>query len=247
MGEIRPNMQMPPAPGPTTTAEMMPNRPGDPCSISNFPLGPLHCRADNMHGLPVIASTAAWPPRPPKRTWAQMQEAVAPAPEVAANTSAAAAVAPDHVRLVSTRHGAIEVPWKAFWMALLKMFANQNCGDLKTKFCQGRKPPSFSDGYSWRKYGQKALARQNRFRLYYRCTFPGCNAKKRAEVDPSTGYADRVVTSEHNHPPPGPRKKKQQEPTEHDQGIVATQKIPEPGPQLGCVSSLGLLPVCAPC
>merc|ERR1711871_488891 len=117
-------------------------------------IGPLHCHADNLtpsyphnpREVPFIHSTfpSDMPSRATgKRTWSQAHgdnrhKFPLRTPEVPTETRAATTIPSDHVRLMSTQHGAIEVPWQTFWMALLKMFENQNNSDLQTKFCQGR-------------------------------------------------------------------------------------------------------------
>merc|ERR1711865_169765 len=128
---------------------------------------------------------------------------------------------PNLVRLITARHGSLEVPWSTFRICLLNMFDssgvqssfsaqkvfssnlntnNSSTADLSKVFTPQIEDPN--DGYRWRKYGEKVLANQNRHRVYYRCTHHNCPAKKRREVDPATGNCDRVVTTQHNHEPP---------------------------------------------
>lgn len=56
---------------------------------------------------------------------------------------------------------------------------------------------------NWRKYGQKSIKAGSdgaRVRSYYRCTRPGCPAKKRVEIDPVGGGTISVcLSSAHNH------------------------------------------------
>ena len=39
-----------------------------------------------------------------------------------------------------------------------------------------------SDGYFWRKYGQKVIAGSDIPRSYYKCSVAGCPAKKQARL-----------------------------------------------------------------
>ncbi|XP_073317963.1 probable WRKY transcription factor 32 [Primulina huaijiensis] len=59
-----------------------------------------------------------------------------------------------------------------------------------------------SDGYNWRKYGQKQVKSPEGFRSYYRCTFSDCYAKKIDCCDHSNHVIDTVYRSLHNHDPP---------------------------------------------
>ncbi|KAL7169891.1 hypothetical protein ACSBR2_034855 [Camellia fascicularis] len=63
----------------------------------------------------------------------------------------------------------------------------ENKYTLKIKSCGGS--GMSDDGYKWRKYGQKFIKNSPFPRSYYRCTNPGCSAKKQVEQsieDPDT-------------------------------------------------------------
>lgn len=60
-----------------------------------------------------------------------------------------------------------------------------------------------SDGYSWRKYGQKQVKSSGSSRSYYRCTYLSCYAKKKVQhLDVSGKIVDVVYKGDHNHDPP---------------------------------------------
>ncbi|KAK7329932.1 hypothetical protein VNO77_24114 [Canavalia gladiata] len=61
---------------------------------------------------------------------------------------------------------------------------------------------SASDGYNWRKYGQKQVKSPTGSRSYYRCTHADCCAKKIECCDHSGHVIDIVYKSEHSHDPP---------------------------------------------
>jgi len=103
----------------------------------------------------------------------------------------------NHVRLISRRHGAIEVPWIVLRNCLVKMFANRTAPTACDPWSSAR-----ADEYQWRKYGQKLLGKGKWHRVYYRCTHQDCPAKKRTEVDASTGLVVSVLATEHTHGPP---------------------------------------------
>ncbi|KAK7388370.1 hypothetical protein VNO78_23186 [Psophocarpus tetragonolobus] len=61
---------------------------------------------------------------------------------------------------------------------------------------------SSSDGYNWRKYGQKQVKSPTGSRSYYRCTHSDCCAKK-IECCNHLGHVIEIVyKSEHSHDPP---------------------------------------------
>ncbi|KAL1372126.1 probable WRKY transcription factor 32 isoform X1 [Arachis duranensis] len=61
---------------------------------------------------------------------------------------------------------------------------------------------SVSDGYSWRKYGQKQVKSPTGSRSYYRCTHSECAAKKIECNDDAGRVIDVVYKSQHSHDPP---------------------------------------------
>nr|AKA27894.1 WRKY protein [Salvia miltiorrhiza] len=63
-------------------------------------------------------------------------------------------------------------------------------------------PRTPSDGYNWRKYGQKQVKSPEGSRSYYRCTFSDCCAKKIECCDISNRLIETVYRSHHNHDPP---------------------------------------------
>lgn len=61
---------------------------------------------------------------------------------------------------------------------------------------------SASDGYNWRKYGQKQVKSPTGSRSYYRCTHSNCCAKKIKFCDHSGYVIEIVYKSQHSHDPP---------------------------------------------
>lgn len=61
---------------------------------------------------------------------------------------------------------------------------------------------SSSDGYNWRKYGQKQVKSPTGSRSYYRCTHSECCAKKIECCDHSGHVVEVVYKSQHSHDPP---------------------------------------------
>lgn len=59
-----------------------------------------------------------------------------------------------------------------------------------------------SDGYNWRKYGQKQVKSPRGSRSYYKCTYSDCCAKK-IECSDHTGHVIEIVNKGmHSHDPP---------------------------------------------
>nr|XP_010908246.1 probable WRKY transcription factor 4 isoform X2 [Elaeis guineensis] len=59
-----------------------------------------------------------------------------------------------------------------------------------------------SDGYNWRKYGQKQVKSSESSRSYYKCTNTNCFAKKKVERCPDGQIVEIIYRGEHNHDPP---------------------------------------------
>jgi hypothetical protein len=63
-----------------------------------------------------------------------------------------------------------------------------------------------TDGYEWRKYGQKMLTKKSpQFRNYYRCMHPGCKAKKYVQwamIGNERGDQTTTNFGTHTHEPP---------------------------------------------
>lgn len=82
-----------------------------------------------------------------------------------------------------------------------------NAGEASTRDGSGtpdgrkrRESQANVDGYQWKKYGEKNLKCSDTPRSYYKCSVPGCNAKKYVEYDPVTGHiAQTVIKGEHTH------------------------------------------------
>lgn len=78
----------------------------------------------------------------------------------------------------------------------------KNSSALKTRTpISSVKIPS-SDGYNWRKYGQKQVKSPEGSRSYYKCTFSECYAKKIECCDHSGSVTEIVYKSQHSHDPP---------------------------------------------
>ncbi|TNJ26528.1 putative WRKY transcription factor 4 [Giardia muris] len=56
------------------------------------------------------------------------------------------------------------------------------------------------DGYSWRKYGSKAISTAEYPKCYFRCAIPGCGAKRYVTVDPKTHACISQYIGTHTHP-----------------------------------------------
>lgn len=84
---------------------------------------------------------------------------------------------------------------KQDWKQGNSCYSNEQADDI-------RRTPN-SDGYGWRKYGQKQVKNSGSSRSYYRCTFYNCFAKKKVQhLDVSGKIVDVVYKGDHNHDPP---------------------------------------------
>ncbi|KAG1363713.1 putative WRKY transcription factor 4 [Cocos nucifera] len=61
---------------------------------------------------------------------------------------------------------------------------------------------AISDGYNWRKYGQKQVKSNENSRSYYKCTNTNCCAKKKVERCPDGRVVEIIYRGQHNHDPP---------------------------------------------
>lgn len=61
---------------------------------------------------------------------------------------------------------------------------------------------SVSDGYKWRKYGEKQVKGSENPRSYYKCTNPNCSMRKKVERNLEGEITEIVYTGSHNHPKP---------------------------------------------
>lgn len=74
--------------------------------------------------------------------------------------------------------------------------------DKRTANVAGDKPAS--DGYNWRKYGQKQVKASECPRSYYKCTHLNCPARKKVE------QSEITYKGQHNHDPPKPNKRERE-------------------------------------
>ncbi|KAK4417632.1 putative WRKY transcription factor 4 [Sesamum alatum] len=77
--------------------------------------------------------------------------------------------------------------------------------DSKAANVAGDKPAS--DGYNWRKYGQKHVKASECPRSYYKCTHPNCPVKKKVERSFDGRISEIIYKGQHNHDPPQPNKR----------------------------------------
>ncbi|KAM7511651.1 hypothetical protein LguiB_010526 [Lonicera macranthoides] len=59
-----------------------------------------------------------------------------------------------------------------------------------------------TDGYNWRKYGQKQVKIPQGYRSYYKCTYSECYAKKIECCDHFNCVIEIIYKGQHNHEPP---------------------------------------------
>lgn len=83
--------------------------------------------------------------------------------------------------------------------------------EKKAAYNSGDKPES--DGYNWRKYGQKHVKASECPRSYYKCTYVNCIVKKKVERSCDGRVSEIVYKGEHNHSPPQSNKRKKDAPS----------------------------------
>ncbi|CAK8539009.1 unnamed protein product [Lathyrus sativus] len=59
-----------------------------------------------------------------------------------------------------------------------------------------------SDGFNWRKYGQKNLKTEGFKRCYYKCSHSNCLAKKKFVMSPDGNFEGYTYTGQHSHSKP---------------------------------------------
>ncbi|PIN00550.1 hypothetical protein CDL12_26946 [Handroanthus impetiginosus] len=77
--------------------------------------------------------------------------------------------------------------------------------DKRVAYVAGDKPAS--DGYNWRKYGQKHVKASECPRSYYKCTHLNCPVKKKVERSFDGHISEIVYKGQHNHDPPQANKR----------------------------------------
>ncbi|KAI3462909.1 hypothetical protein Pfo_019572 [Paulownia fortunei] len=77
--------------------------------------------------------------------------------------------------------------------------------DKKMAYVAGDKPAS--DGYNWRKYGQKHVKASECPRSYYKCTHLNCPVKKKVERSLDGHISEITYKGQHNHDLPKPNKR----------------------------------------
>lgn len=75
-----------------------------------------------------------------------------------------------------------------------------------------------SDGYNWRKYGQKQVKGSEFPRSYYKCTHPGCPVKKKVERSLDGQVTEIIYKGQHNHQTPQRNKRAKGNGTSNNQG-----------------------------
>ncbi|KAJ9184097.1 hypothetical protein P3X46_007871 [Hevea brasiliensis] len=80
------------------------------------------------------------------------------------------------------------------------LIVDQQNADCNTCLSHIVRETPASDGYSWRKYGQKQVKSSSSSRSYYRCAFSNCHAKKKIQrCHHSSRIIDIVYLGHHNH------------------------------------------------
>lgn len=96
--------------------------------------------------------------------------------------------------------------------------------DKKAANFAAEKPAS--DGYNWRKYGQKHVKASECPRSYYKCTHLNCPVKKKVERSFDGHVSGIVYKGHHNHDPPQSNKRGKDGPAS-DKGQIETNRLNE--------------------
>nr|GMC67333.1 probable WRKY transcription factor 4 [Ipomoea batatas] len=80
---------------------------------------------------------------------------------------------------------------------------------VDSKVSSGAIEKPASDGYNWRKYGQKLVKGSECPRSYYRCTHLNCAVRKKVERSPDGHIIEITYKGKHNHEVPKSNKRKQ--------------------------------------
>lgn len=114
----------------------------------------------------------------------------------------------------------------------------------------GKQSVANSDGWQWRKYGEKIVKGSPNPRSYYKCSHTGCTAKKIVERNAAGDLLATEYKGDHCHPAPASVKIARSKPrTARLDNIVVEQVEPAvvmssaPQPQAVGVASPGLLPI----
>lgn len=83
--------------------------------------------------------------------------------------------------------------------AMIKQPSDVSQSDQRSQPASGKHA---SDGYNWRKYGQKQVKGSEFPRSYYKCTHPGCPVKKKVERSLDGQVTEIIYKGQHNHQPP---------------------------------------------
>ncbi|XP_059635659.1 probable WRKY transcription factor 32 isoform X2 [Cornus florida] len=78
----------------------------------------------------------------------------------------------------------------------------QSYSDLKAISAVSVVKTPTTDGYNWRKYGQKQVKSPQGSRSYYKCTYSDCCAKKIECSDHSNRVIEIICKGQHTHDPP---------------------------------------------
>ncbi|CAI8611377.1 unnamed protein product [Vicia faba] len=146
----------------------------------------------------ITASEAALTPPTPTENQLPMIVYSTPLPELSPNSSTKSL---SHVPISNLQIHKMSPPSIGYTPLLVVSKKNPSGGKALSSVSVPR--TSSSDGYNWRKYGQKQVKSPTTgSRSYYRCTQSNCGAKKIECWDHSGHVIETVYKSEHSHDPP---------------------------------------------